>query len=95
MEHTKEEWKIEKGEISKTIDGIRTDKIRLCSFRSFQPKPPEEEIEANANLITAAPDLLKVCENIKEIIDYIGEINNTDLAVIEELEQAIAKAKRK
>lgn len=53
---------------------------------------PEEEIEANINLIVAAPDLLAVCERAKKLLEpeLTREPHRT---IFWELVTAIAKAK--
>ena len=45
-------------------------------------------------LFAAAPDLLAICQAISEAICCDGELNNSDIAVIAELDAAIAKAEK-
>lgn len=53
----------------------------------------DKEAEANARLIAAAPVTLKMLEEILEIIDYEGEINNSADRVIEDMRNIIRKAR--
>lgn len=65
MKHTKGEWRIH--DTGNTID-IDSDDDEICFMNCHSYE--DEEVEANAKLIAAAPDLL---ENLTRIIDRIEE----------------------
>lgn len=62
--------------------GARSDDEReliICSAVGYHEKyqPPENEIDANMQLISAAPDLLAACETVKnwcELNDRTGSV---------------------
>lgn len=93
--HTKGEWTIEK-----TVGGyerIQSHGDIIC-WTANQQYPPVKEHEANARLISAAPDLLEACKSIELLLPAI-DLNNNTFACIKlvkdlasKVSQAIAKA---
>jgi hypothetical protein len=50
-----------------------------------------KEDEANARLIAAAPDLLAVCQELEESVEYWSEYD-VPLGIVDRIRAAIAKA---
>jgi hypothetical protein len=80
---------------------LRSWDRRLLEFAEAPVKPEiclnlaegwEEELAANMQLMAAAPDMLKMLEEVYEILDKECPISYTD--VIERIGQTIAKAKK-
>ena len=69
--------------------------IENASGRIAEHKKKAKEREARKRLIAAAPELLKMCKDIDEIIDYDGKLTNEAVAVIKDLKQVIAKAENR
>ena len=86
--HTKGKWEVsEKNGLQViTRDGETIAYTETCTGL--------EKDEANAQLISAAPELLEACKKALSIIEYLGEEHNTTAGEEEEklLKQAIAKA---
>ncbi len=51
-----------------------------------------EKLKANANLISAAPELLEACEKTVARLNQLIQPNMLENTILEDLEQAIAKA---
>lgn len=88
--HTPGEWKVWGGGIN-----VRTKKghIFIAACGSNDSQRSIEEYQANARLISAAPDLLEAC---KKAYQYIGNIADGKATIIfTKLQQAIAKAEGK
>jgi hypothetical protein len=94
--HTPGPWKVQD---DRTTDG---------TFRVFPHEGPSicnlrhGEMEANARLIAAAPELLRACEEaLNALLDYVplleahGSVMGYGHAVIVRLKAAIAKAEGK
>ena len=96
MEHTKGEWVIDKNNTMVAIlkDGVYKY-IADCDPHHFcNSELEDEECEANAKLIAAAPELL---ENLTRIIDRIEEqeLRNNFPSAYKRAKDAINKAKGK
>ncbi len=65
-----------------------TGGIAMCGMRLREP----EEAAANARLISAAPDLLAVCEALVSLLTHGGSAVER-AEVVEAADKAIAKAK--
>lgn len=63
MTHTKGEWEVVIQPMSTLSTEIKANKMSICLMSSGS----SEVNKANAKLITAAPELLKVCESIEEV----------------------------
>ena len=76
----------------KTLGGqVFTDSIAIAAMQTYSDgKRPMDEVQANANLIASAPEMLKA---LKMVVDYHDrdEDNETDLH-FENARDAIAKA---
>ena len=83
-------------------DKTRFDACRILSDQDLDPFVPtvvgaayidggctKDEMEANARLIAAAPDLLEVCE---ELLPFLSELPETPTGTWFKLRMAIAKA---
>lgn len=66
---------------------ICADNKHICEMKSWM-----DEDQANAQLISAAPDLLKVLEELRECSDYWSEYD-VPLGIVDRINAAIAKAK--
>jgi hypothetical protein len=85
--------------INYNVKGRGTYTVFICN--SLLPETDEEyideqvEIEANMKLIAAAPDLLKACIDIRQVItDVISQMPKPITgSIIEVLDNAIKKAK--
>ena len=68
MKHTKGPWIINDGFSDTKIQGIRHGKPCniVTGMYDEENEPTLGELEANARLIAAAPDLLEVCEQAAE-----------------------------
>ena len=98
-EFTKGEWKID-DRVKFAINVGRKHIAMVNVFNAVEPeiRVTENEGLANARLIAAAPDLLRVCENFFEwqanhFEDFDDEINGQLLCLANDAEAAIAKAK--
>lgn len=84
--HTKGLWIIDRPTFTEIIVGTET--MNICTVLCIDI--PEEEAEANAKLIAAAPDLLEACmhvlENLGQESEDVWEVEITHL------QQAINKA---
>lgn len=92
-EYTKGEWKIDAGPRSYSI-GV--DGKVICDMRL--PKKygvPIKEVEANARLIAAAPDLLAACEMANQIdaVDNGALYQEWKKELLLKLDAALTKAK--
>lgn len=91
MTHTKGEWKVEK----RTMQLERTifaNNKRICEVKSFGAgfnDPTEKQADANAKLITAAPDMLKALKEIKERLDKCKGLPISNLEVFDSFYQEI------
>jgi len=83
--YTEGEWKV-----TGTNKNIVYSKSFLCQVMSNASNPfiTDEELEADAQLIACAPELLKACKNALEYL----KLSNKAGATQNILKQAIAKA---
>ena len=90
MEHTEGKWEI----VSRFLIKSETDKIiaNLQPIAQSKDKIGFDESDANAQLITAAPELLKVC---KRYIAYRKGNNDSIDFIAPQMEQVIANAENK
>ena len=92
--HTPGPWSI-KGAVFATITGTQTHvgyNGRILVYQAEVAKiQPRHEREANAHLISAAPELLEACERLALFHESCGHEGNADSA-IEAAKAAIAKA---
>jgi len=93
MSHTPGPWSLSAESVYATrVDGPDGNKVALAQYLLSEGRSTPEAI-ANARLISAAPDLLEVCEEILE--ELLDESSPVYLTVQQEtaLVAAIAKAK--
>ena len=108
MEHTKGNWKVgEKRLMMDYLDMVETtiienEKGNIIACAIYHNTKPEQE--ANARLISAAPDLLEACKEVQTTLEnslgewvavtktYAPEWTHKIKDMLDELEQAIAKA---
>lgn len=65
--------------------------VFICSCSSFNDyQPPEAEIDANMQLIAAAPELLEACRAALQVVDHRDNLTFMECAAT--LRAAIAKA---
>lgn len=85
MEHTKGEW----------VVGITyVGDWPVYRLRDMQNPGNHVEVDANARLIAAAPDLLEVCERIKQRLDSGGLVKKDTTGLYTCLKNAITKAEQ-
>lgn len=108
MNHTPGPWKAQRdlrgirnngplplGELS---FGVYTDTRLLCmeDYRGLGFGPSDEEQEANAHLIAAAPDLLEALKPLAEWLYSFRishkQVGNLDMSLVDNAVAAIAKA---
>ena len=65
--HTQGEWEISKNQNQGVRINVGSDPIKMTTICSLSGSPREEEVNANAKLIAAAPDMLDALIKIKEI----------------------------
>lgn len=95
--HTKGEWVLDVAPTSLESTITSTNGKRICDVKSYRDiyfnDPCEEERDANAKLIAAAPELLDACQfavvEIKSMYKRLGYSNSNVLIA---LEQALKKA---
>lgn len=82
MTHTKGEWKVKERTGPFAVDILANNK-RVCEVKSFGVgfnDPIEEEADANAKLIAAAPELLKALvdanNELKNMHNYVSKVRN-------------------
>ncbi len=82
-------WRVSNGKVTKEIQvWSHVKRIAECSVSKALGYP---EIKANAQLISAAPDLLAVVKELEESADYWGEYD-VPLGIVDRIRAAIAKA---
>ena len=86
MKHTKGEWKI--FPISNKLIQINSEKMYSIAYVWAINRELKEELEANAKLIAAAPDLLEVLIKLKEW----EKTNFIEQSLLEKINNAINKA---
>lgn len=91
MSYTKEDWKVEGTTVyALESDGFRGGREvfrnRFSALVQGYRNTPKEELEANARLMAAAPDLL---EALRRMVEYHDNLNFEDIALAE---AAIKKA---
>jgi hypothetical protein len=73
--------------------------IALVEARSYRMGKYGSSVEADANLIASAPDLLEACQKAKEALEYHGNDRTLALALhttaLEMLQDAISKVEGK
>lgn len=98
MKHTTGEWKAQidhsrsSGNYPKTLIVSNGNLIAVCHKREWEIS--QEEAEANAKLISAAPDLLRAAHNALVTLEAMNRLIATTIATEtrKELEAAIKKA---
>jgi hypothetical protein len=71
---------------------IKTDGVIVAFLPQWLDTPEEtSEARANARLIAAAPDLLAVCQELEESVEYWSEYD-VPLGIADRIRAAIAKA---
>lgn len=90
MSHTPGPWRIGNSH-SWNVIGADGHLVASATFGGYQDdKKQRAEVDANARLISAAPDLLKACEAAYSILIQESQDPNRAAAVLREV---IAKAK--
>lgn len=93
--HTPGPWKLRRAKYKSEHDFIMTNESQNIAAWSFHDgvKSTKEKSEhiANARLIAAAPDLLKVLQELRESADYWGEYD-VPVGIVAQMDAAIAKA---
>ena len=84
-EHTPGPWILEGDDSQVHLHGSNMENIA-----SFSEDDGEGGMEANANLIVAAPDLLAICLGMRDLIDRAGVKVHAEFD--EALNRALAKA---
>jgi len=97
VKHTAGTW-----EFKRENDGLESFRVSgggliladVLFKRTYQHAPQEDEARANANLISAAPDLLQACRSALKVVSEIADINCENRAgwAHKALDAAIAKA---
>jgi len=67
--------------------------VALCIVSQWDGEPPAEQIQANARLISAAPDLLEACEAAKLAFRAVPKRTKDYSYQLDLLNAAIAKAR--
>ena len=103
MTHTKGPWEVEKHErmflIIGNDDCPRNEKMPVCELDRGLSEETDEEQEANARLISAAPELLEALEGLYDEVIAICNDGTLDGSFVETrrsiiaTRRAIAKAK--
>ena len=96
-EHTPEPWKVYNDGTKTFVASSSAGRVVAVGLYDESTDTPSEEIEANARLISASPELLSAAETAVEIIrDSYGQDKVDVLCddqAINVLERAIKKAK--
>lgn len=90
MEHTKGPWVFGGIHSREIYDTQRYRAICKLSTGTLYAPEADTEMQANARLISAAPDLLEACQSVWEHIN--SPIDHIPGSVIEKVQQAILKA---
>ena len=88
MKHTPGPWRIEDG--ARIMPPHNATQLPIAKMGQLQH---ESQIEANARLIAAAPELLEAAELALKVLEQSGMITRQLLDADKELRAAIAKAK--
>ena len=88
MKHTPAPWKISIHEKNVSVFSEGWGPIA----QTIGDSVPKKEKIANAHLIASAPELLEVCEKTVARLGQLIEPNMLENTIMEDLEQAIAKA---
>lgn len=97
--HTPGPWLVTGGTFVYALNGYGTNSFWANIYGGSQggyksPGTPGEEIEANANLMSAAPDLLEALETLKDsFIVAVGDKSPYAKCALERPLLAIAKAR--
>lgn len=88
--HTQGPWLVE----GRTVYALNDDGYNRFSALVQDAHTPGDELEANARLIAAAPELLEALEGVTDMAaDMIPSMGFAGLALIEAARAAIAKAR--
>ena len=87
--HTPRPWLVE----GRTVYALNDDGYNRFSALVQDAHTPGDELEANARLMAAAPELLKACEEaLDDLVDEDGVYFSGDESLVKQLRAAIAKA---
>lgn len=105
MEHTKGPWRVEEEpgcyeilgntidiEVPKEFQGISEGATRSTMVCKVYE---QQEGEANARLIAAAPELLEACKSLLDAPHhehFAARLNDAEMAAIDRMKAAVAKA---
>lgn len=84
--HTPGPWKINK------VDHLTLIEDHYSIIATIEPQLHDNEME-NANLITAAPEMLEALVKMSKYIDDMSETNNSILDFQTDIDKLIKKAK--
>ena len=90
MKHTKGQWEVKQAD-SKTVV-VCGSMVIASDLYDENASPPIEEIDANANLIASAPDMLKALNDIMCYFSEYEEDYNEILECFEYAREVISKA---
>ena len=100
MTHTQGKWLVKQTDFKKAV--VCGNMIVASDLYDENKSPPIEEVDANANLIASAPDLLSACKYALGVLESIPEVYAEQIAdILDEsidtnrLESVIAKAEGK